>query len=104
MSDIVEQIRRRRAQMLVHSYLYYWLDTPIIDDTTWQKWADELATLQLFHSEPVGFYDEVFADWDGTTGMHLPRDEYVHSKAMQLRRYTYALEQKRVADIAEFFE
>ena len=32
--------------MLVHSYLYYKLDNPIIDDDTWQKWANELAELQ----------------------------------------------------------
>ena len=43
---VKEIIRQRRSQMLVHSYLYYRLDKPIISDDTWQKWANELAELQ----------------------------------------------------------
>ena len=43
---IKEKIRQRRSQMLVHSFLYYKLDDPIIDDDKWQRWANELAELQ----------------------------------------------------------
>lgn len=43
---VAELIQRRRLQMLVHSYIYYELDTNIIDDSTWSKWAVELRDLQ----------------------------------------------------------
>lgn len=77
-------IHQRRAQMLVHSYAYYELDRPIVSDATWQRWADELAALQLVEDCDIGFYDPEFADWDGSTGMHLPRDGWVHGMTMHL--------------------
>ena len=83
-----ELIKRRRAQMLIHSCLYYTLDSSVIDDHTWQKWANELASLQELHKEPIGFYDEAFANWNGDTGALLPlRDSWVLSKAQHILRY-----------------
>lgn len=70
--------------MLIHSYLYYKLDTSIISDHDWQRWADELAELQHEHPQPIGFYDKVFDGWDGSTGMHLPSDDWIKDKANQL--------------------
>lgn len=32
--------------MLVHSYIYYELDTNIVSDHQWSEWATELANLQ----------------------------------------------------------
>ena len=75
-----EKIRQRRTQMLVHSYLYYVLDDNVIDDHTWQKWADELTELQK-RKKVIGFYDEAFADWTGATGTHLPFDPWVIQRA-----------------------
>lgn len=75
-----EKIRQRRTQMLVHSYLYYVLDDNVIDDHTWQKWADELTELQK-QKKVIGFYDEAFADWTGATGTHLPFDPWVIQRA-----------------------
>ena len=43
---IEEKIRQRRSQMLIHSHIYYEMDDNIVDDHTWQRWADELAELQ----------------------------------------------------------
>ncbi|AHI29719.1 DNA ligase LigA-related protein [Marinobacter similis] len=82
----VELIRRRRAQMLIHSYLYYWMGVTIVSDHQWQDWANELRDLQQQHPAPVGFYDEEFKDWTGDTGMHLPRDPWVMSKAQYIQR------------------
>ena len=79
-----ERIRQRRAQMLLHSYIYYWLNTFVISDDQWQKWADELTSLQEKYQEPIRYYDEVFKDWDGSTGMHLPTDEWIKVKAKQM--------------------
>ena len=78
--------------MLVHSYLYYHLDTEIVSDLTWQNWAEELTELQkeyrMLHGDTnIKFYDEAFSDWDGTTGMHLPQDGWVAGAANRLLRY-----------------
>ncbi len=83
---IAERIRQRRAQIAVHSYLYYQLDTPIVSDATWQRWADELVTLQRDFDGRVLFYDREFFDWDGSTGMHLPKDPWIAEKAAQVLR------------------
>lgn len=83
---IAERIRQRRQQIAVHSYLYYQLDSPIVSDETWQRWADELVELQDGFSGRVPFYDREFFDWDGTTGMHLPKDAWIAGKAAQLLR------------------
>ena len=84
---VPEIIKQRRAQMLVHSCIYYELNDNIVDDHTWQRWADELEALQKKHPEhlKIGFYDHNFADWDGATGNHLPhRDPWVMRKAQYL--------------------
>jgi len=79
-------IKRRRSQMLVHSYLYYWMYQNIVSDHQFDTWAVELRELQADFPEPIGFYDEVFADWKGETGMHLPRDPWIKDKALKLAR------------------
>ena len=87
--SIPELIKRRRSQMLIHSYMYYEKDNPVISDDQWQVWADELEKLQKTYPEhcKLDWYDNVFADWDGATGCHLPRDEWIRKKALQLYRY-----------------
>lgn len=85
--SIQEKIRQRRAQMLVHSYLYYEMDQTLITDHQWQEFANELVKLQAECPEAIGFYDKEFEGWDGTTGFHLPRDNWVRGKAAELTRY-----------------
>ena len=85
---IKEKIRQRRSQMLVHSFLYYRMDEPIIDDDKWQKWANELAELQTNNPDDckIDFYDKEFEDWNGDTGFKLPlNDPKVIKKAMQIK-------------------
>ena len=72
-----ERIKQRRNQMLIHSYLYYHMDTSIVSDDQWQRWADELTTLQKEHPNVCDFYNKSFEDWDGSTGMHLPTDVWI---------------------------
>lgn len=83
-----EKIRQRRSQMLVHSFLYYHIDTSIVPDDKWQQWADELTQLQQSFPEEcnIDFYDEEFKDWDGSTGCHLPKDAWVVDKAHEILR------------------
>lgn len=75
-----EKIKQRRSQMLIHSYLYYAMDSAIVDDAVWQKWANELVILQK-RTKKIDFYDEEFSDWDASTGFHLSKDDWVVSKA-----------------------
>lgn len=85
-----EKIKQRRSQMLVHSYLYYWLDESIVSDYQWQAWADDLVELQKDFEGDLDFYDEAFYDWDGSTGCHLPKDEWVVNAALWLFRIHYS--------------
>lgn len=78
-NSICELIKRRRRQMMVHSYIYYRLGTSIIDDYTFDKWAYELKDLQNkypLESQYTELYEE-FKDWDGSTGFNL--DTYLFS-------------------------
>jgi hypothetical protein len=72
--EIISKIRQRRAQMLVHSRLYYEMNTSIVSDHKWQEWADELEALQKAHPDccKMDFFDSDFSDWTGATGNHLP--------------------------------
>lgn len=45
--EILALINRRRRQILVHSFLYYRMNTSIIPDSTYDEWARDLAELQI---------------------------------------------------------
>jgi hypothetical protein len=84
-------LKRLRSQMLIHCYLYYWGDSPVWTDEFWQSQANRLEKLQKDYLEAdlsigIGFYDDAFEDFTGSTGAHLPRDEYVISKSTQIYR------------------
>lgn len=85
--EIAEKIQQRRYQLLIHSCIYYHLNTNIISDMQWDKWARELVQLQTDYSdigEHVQLYD-MFKDWDGSTGAFLPITlDWVVRKAQQL--------------------
>ena len=73
-ASIKALIKRRRLNMLIHSAIYYDLNTQIITDDLWQKWADELQKLQEDNPDcmKIDCWDSEFEDWDGATGAHLP--------------------------------
>lgn len=87
---IKQQIRQRRAQMLVHSCIYYEMNDNIVSDHQWQEWAEELAKLQNENPDccTIKYFDREFKDWDGTTGAMLPyRHPQIFAKAEWLVKY-----------------
>ena len=95
---VSEKIRQRRRQMLVHSYLYYEMDTNLILDITWSKWAVELAELQKKYPKESNEveYAEQFKDWDGSSGAHLKYDDNIISIAYALYCREFNLKPKVV--------
>jgi len=86
-NKITELIKRRRRQILVHSYIYYQLDKNVIDDAVYSQWSEELFNLQKLYpdiSENTEFYKE-FKDWDYSTGFNLDyHKEWVYRIAKRL--------------------
>ena len=75
--SVIEKIRQRRLQILVHSCIYYKYNENIISDAKWNEWANELVELQKKYpaqSMKADMYD-VFKDFDGSTGFDLPIDD-----------------------------
>lgn len=72
--SISEKIQQRRYQMLVHSYLYYGLNTSIVSDSDFDKWAKELVLLQKAYPEEAvkARYHDEFKNFDGSSGFDLP--------------------------------
>lgn len=74
--EIKSLIGQRRRQLLVHSVIYYKLNSSIISDHQWAKWAIELEELQKKYpkeSSEVEWY-EAFKGFDHSTGFNLPLD------------------------------
>ena len=86
---IKELINRRRRQILVHSCLYYRMNTTIITDKQFDKWAYQLVDLQKEYPQIANncVFAEDFTAFDGTTGFDLPLDNnWVVSIAYSLIR------------------
>lgn len=86
---IIEVINQRRRQIIVHSVLYYRMNTNIVSDHDFDRWCNELVSLQLTYpteSKEGVFYEE-FKDFDGTTGFHLSDNVWGIGKAQQLLQY-----------------
>ena len=95
-----DEMKRLRRQMLVHSYIYYVLGDSLISDHDWQRRADRLTALQLeYPTTRLKLYDEVFKDWDGTTGIHLPVDHWVRKIANRLLYYRDVKPKKKRAKV-----
>lgn len=71
---MAELIDRRRRQIHVHSVMYYQWDTTLVADHVFDAWSNELVDLHRNHPDliGVGYRPDLFADWTGDTGMHLP--------------------------------
>jgi NAD-dependent DNA ligase len=84
----LEYIERLRRKIHVHSVLYYHLDSAYVSDSDFDNWSRELVEQNKLHPELLEQGDkwELFADWTGDTGMHLPADDRTVSLAHSLLR------------------
>lgn len=72
---IANEIKRLRKAILVHSVIYYRLNTNIISDIQFDKFAKRLQKLQNQYpsiSKKVDEFYKEFKDWDGCSGFNLP--------------------------------
>lgn len=86
-NSIAARIQQRRYQILVHSLLYYELDTNLVTDAKWTEWGQELCELQNAHPDIASqvIFAEAFKGFDGSTGFNLPyKDEQVVNIACRL--------------------
>lgn len=87
--SVVELIRRRRLQILVHSCIYYEYNESLVTDEQWKNWAMELEALQRDYrreSELAPWHD-AFREFDHSTGFNLPtRDPWVMGTARWILR------------------
>lgn len=74
---IRQLIRRRRRQLLVHSYIYYQTGSQLVSDAQWDKWAKHLVRLQAKYPDISATVDyaKEFKDFDGSSGYQLPYNE-----------------------------
>lgn len=90
--SISDLIKRRRRQILVHSFIYYELNQNLISDTQWSEWALELEKLQADYSDIASKveYAEVFKGFDHSTGANLKsayEQDNIVSIAIRLMHY-----------------
>lgn len=86
---IAELIHRRRQQILVHSCIYYRFDMNIIEDSTFDKWCNQLIDLQKKYPEIAdqGIYAKEFKSLSHASGFDLPfNSPEVVAKAQYLLR------------------
>lgn len=78
-------IKRRRRQILVHSFIYYELNQNIISDNQWSEWATELEDLQSKYPDIADKteYADVFQGFDHSTGANL-RDAYMQDNIVSI--------------------
>ena len=99
-SGIKELIKRRRNQLLIHSYIYFKLDDSIISNYKYDEWVRELRTLQKeypFLSQNTELYEE-FKDIDSLGfGASLPFEQFstLDQRARNLLE-RYHQEQKKI--------
>ena len=85
--EIADLIQRRRLQILIHSCLYYHMNTNIVTDKQYDTWARELQKLQSENPKIARkvIWNKAFDGFDASTGFDLPiTDPWVMNKAKKL--------------------
>ena len=65
------KMKQLREDLMIHSYLYYILGGSVIPDAVFDKWCAELVKLHELAGKEICYNDELFADFNGSTGIGL---------------------------------
>ena len=60
-----------REDLMIHSYLYYILGGSAVPDAVFDRWCAELEEFHEIAGREICYNDDLFADFDGSTGMGL---------------------------------
>ncbi len=66
-----EKIVELREKLMIHSYLYYILGGQGISDQEFDLCCNDLVKLHKQYGNTVNYCDELFEDFNGSTGMGL---------------------------------
>lgn len=90
--DIKALINRRRRQILIHSFIYYRLNSNIWTDEKFDSACNELVRLQAEYPQiaETCAYHEYFEGFDGSSGfdlpLHLPEVVEMGQKVLRLHQ------------------
>lgn len=87
---VKELVNRRRMQILVHSCIYYRFDVNLIEDSTFDKWCNELIKLQKDYPDickEVRYHKE-FEKLTHASGFDLPYHyPQIQNRAISILNY-----------------
>ena len=70
---IAQKISTLQRWILVHSYLYYELDSPVVEDEVFDNNCRQLLRGMQKYPEETTRYSKIFEEFDGSTGFDLYR-------------------------------
>lgn len=83
------RINHLRRLIHLHSVAYYHTAAPFVSDWQFDRWSQLLVQKQEIFPEflNIGYRPDLFFNWTGDTGMHLPCDPHILSLIAHLRSY-----------------
>ena len=97
LKDTQEKIDWLQRYIIVHSYLYYELNTNVISDKEYDRRSKNLAKAREKYPElwkTSEYYRQFGDDYNGATGFSLYRDLNEHQQAI-IRSIAYKIQNKK---------
>jgi len=94
--SLKDKIIELRSKILIHSYMYWYKDNPLVSDALFDAWKKQLVEYQAEHkqkfpNEKIEFFETAFINWDGKDSKGLPLfDEWITNRVEMLDKYKNA--------------
>lgn len=89
----------KMSHVIVHSYIYYVLNSSVVSDSTFDKLSQEVASLIKEYPEDASEHRDykLFKDFDGSTGYNLVGDDpyWLDRASIVMWSYEQNAKQKR---------